>query len=101
MRGGMLLTLVHSVPMIIAGLTLASTGAFICQSAASSNVGRAAKEARSSAAGLYVALYYLGGCAGSVFPGFFWEQTGWPGCVVIIVCVQVITAMLANRLWRD
>lgn len=99
--GGMLLTLVHSVPMIIAGLTLASTGAFICQSAASSNVGRAAKEARSSAAGLYVALYYLGGCAGSVFPGFFWEQTGWPGCVVIIVCVQVITAMLANRLWRD
>jgi MFS transporter, YNFM family, putative membrane transport protein len=99
--GGMLLTLVHWVPMIAAGLAIASTGVFICQSAASSNVGKAAKEARSSAAGLYVALYYLGGCLGSVFPGFFWQQAGWQGCVGIIVCVQIITAALANRLWKD
>jgi MFS family permease len=99
--GGMLLTLIHSVPMIIAGLALAATGVFVCQAATSSNVGKAAKEARSSAAGLYVALYYLGGCAGSVLPGFFWKQTGWPGCVGIIVCVQVITALIANRLWKD
>lgn len=99
--GGMLLTLIHWVPSVIAGLTLASSGVFICQSAASSNVGKAAKEARSSAAGLYVALYYLGGCAGSVFPGFFWGQAGWTGCVGIIVCVQTITAMLAYRLWKD
>jgi predicted MFS family arabinose efflux permease len=99
--GGMLLTLVHWVPSVIAGLALAATGVFVCQAAASSNVGKAAQGTRSTAAGLYVALYYLGGCTGSVFPGFFWQQTGWPGCVGIIVCVQVITATLANRLWRD
>ncbi len=54
---GMLMTLLHSVPAIIAGLALAASGAFACQSAASSHVGKAAGMARSSAAGLYVALY--------------------------------------------
>ena len=39
---GMLLTLVHYVPVIIGGLAIAATGVFICQAAASSNVGKAA-----------------------------------------------------------
>lgn len=98
---GMLLTLIRYVPAIIMGLALAATCAFVCQSAASSNVGKAATEARSSAAGLYVALYYLGGFAGSLVPGFFWSHGGWPGCVAIIICVQAITALIAYRLWRD
>lgn len=98
---GMLMTLIHSVPAIIMGLALAANCAFICQSAASSNVGKAANEARSSAAGLYVALYYFGGFAGSLVPGFFWSHGGWLGCVAIIICVQAITAFIAYRLWRD
>ena len=98
---GMLLTLIHSLPAIISGLALASTGVFICQAAASSNVGKAASEERASAAGLYVALYYLGGFAGSIIPGFFWEKAGWPACVAVILCVQSITALVAYRLWKD
>jgi len=98
---GMLLTLAHYVPVIISGLAIAASGVFICQAAASSNVGKAASSARSSAAGLYVALYYLGGCTGSILPGLFWKQTGWPGCVTIIVCMQIFTSMIAYYLWRD
>ncbi len=98
---GMLLTLIHSLPVIIAGLALESSGVFACQSASSSHVGKAAGRARSSAAGLYVALYYFGGCAGSILPGFFWKQTGWTGCVGIIICIQVITICIANKLWLD
>jgi predicted MFS family arabinose efflux permease len=98
---GMLLTLAHYVPLIISGLAIAASGVFICQAAASSNVGKAASSARSSAAGLYVALYYVGGCAGSIFPGLFWKQTGWSGCVAIIVCMQMLTALIAYYLWRD
>ncbi len=98
---GMLLTLAHYVPVIIGGLAIAASGVFICQTAASSNVGKVASSARSSAAGLYVALYYLGGCAGSVFPGIFWKQTGWSGCVAIIVCMQILTSLIAYHLWRD
>ncbi|MDR3570422.1 MAG: MFS transporter [Syntrophobacteraceae bacterium] len=98
---GMLLTLTHFLFAIVSGLALAATGVFVCQAAASSNVGKAASEARSSAAGLYVALYYFGGFAGSIIPGLFWEKAGWPACVAVILCVQSITALIAYRLWED
>lgn len=98
---GMLLTLVHVLFAIISGLALAASGVFVCQAAASSNVGKAASEGRSSAAGLYVALYYFGGFAGSIIPGFFWARAGWPACVAVILCVQTITGLIAYRLWEN
>ena len=98
---GILLTLIRHVPVVIAGLALQARGVFVCQSASSSRVGKAAGAARSSAARLYVSCYYLGGCAGSILPGFFWKQAGWPGCVAIIIFMQLITFVIANKLWRD
>ncbi|MDR3630488.1 MAG: MFS transporter [Desulfocapsaceae bacterium] len=98
---GTLLTLIHSLPLIIAGLALSATGVFICQAAASSYVGKAAGKARSSAAGLYVALYYFGGFLGSVIPGFFWGLTGWPGCVALIICMQAAILCIAWKMWRN
>jgi len=98
---GMSLTLIHSVPVIIAGLALEASGVFACQAAASSHVGKAALEARSSASGLYVSFYYLGGFAGSIIPGILWKQTGWPGCVTIILCIQCLTILIAKKFWRD
>ncbi len=98
---GMLLTMIQYVPAVIAGLALEACGVFTCQSAASSHVGMAAKEGRSSAAGLYVSMYYLGGCLGSILPGLFWKRAGWPGCVVLIICIQLTTAFIAYKLWKD
>lgn len=98
---GMLLTLIRSLPFIVAGLSLASTGVFACQAAASSYVGKAAGRARSSAAGLYVSFYYFGGCLGSVLPGFFWERFGWSGCVALILLMQLGILLLVKMLWRD
>ena len=98
---GMSLTLIHSVPVIVAGLALEASGVFACQSAASSHVGKAALDARSSAAGLYVSFYYLGGFGGSILPGVLWKQTGWPGCVTIILCIQCLTILIAHRFWQD
>lgn len=98
---GSLLTLVPALPLVVVGLALAASGAFACQSAASSHVGKAAQSARSSAAGLYVALYYLGGCAGSILPGFFWSHAGWAGCVALIVAMQAAMAAVAYRFWKD
>ncbi len=98
---GMLLTMIHYVPVIIAGLALQASGVFACQLVSSTHIGKAADEGRSSAAGLYVAFYYLGGCVGSILPGLFWKRTGWPGCVAIIISVQIITTLIANRFWRD
>ena len=98
---GMLLTLIQHVPTVIAGLTLEALGVFVCQSASASYVGKAAKGGLSSAAGLYVAFYYLGGCMGSILPGFFWKQAGWIGCVGIITLMQLVAVLVAGKLWRD
>lgn len=98
---GALMTLVQWLPAVIAGLTCCACGAFVCQSAASSQVGETAGKARSSAAGLYVAFYYFGGCLGSVLPGLIWHHAGWTGCVALMVCMQAITAAIAYKLWQD
>lgn len=98
---GILLTLIPHTPAVIAGLAVAATGAFAGQSAASSHVGKSATSDRSAASGLYVGFYYLGGCFGSVVPGLFWKETGWVGCVGLIVCLQAATAAIAHKLWRD
>jgi MFS family permease len=97
---GMVLTLIHSVPVIIAGLALEASGVFTCQSASSTHVGKAAHEARSSAAGLYVSFYYLGGLAGSILPGLLWRHAGWPGCVAIMLCMQAMAILIANKWWQ-
>jgi MFS transporter, YNFM family, putative membrane transport protein len=98
---GLLLTLIHSMPFIIVGLALMAGGVFTSQSAALSHLGRATNEARSSASGLYVSLYYLGGFVGSVLPGFLWRWAGWPGCVVIVLCIQGLTILITGKLWHD
>jgi predicted MFS family arabinose efflux permease len=96
---GVSLTLVPVLWVVIAGLAVCSTGIFICQSAASSHVGAAAGRARSSAAGLYMSLYYAGGTVGSIVPGLLWRTGGWPVCVALIVTVQALAATLALLFW--
>ena len=98
---GMLLTLIPLLPVIVAGLTLLATGVFASQAAASTQVGRAARDARSSAAGLYLTLYYLGGAIGSVIPGLVWSRLGWPGCVAFVLLMQGIMAGIAYTQWTD
>ena len=98
---GMMLTLIRSVPVIVTGLALEATGVFACQSASASHVGGAAREARSSAVGLYISFYYLGGFAGSVLPGLLWKHAGWSGCVAIMLCMQAMAIMIAKRWWRS
>jgi MFS family permease len=97
---GVCLTLVHSLPVVMVGLTLTCTGVFIANAAGSSYVGSAATESRASAIGLYVTFYYLGGSGGSAIPGFFWARGGWPACVGLIVAVQLVTILLALIFWQ-
>ena len=98
---GVLLTLWPTLWLVILGLTICSSGVFVCQSAATSYVGVAAGQARSSAAGLYVAFYYIGGSIGGILPGFLWSFGGWPACVALIVAVQMLTVGIALAFWRS
>ena len=97
---GVALTLIHSLPVVLIGLTLACSGVFIANSAGSSYVGSAATESRASAVGLYVTFYYVGGSAGSAIPGLLWAHPEWPSCVALIVCVQALTIALALGFWK-
>ncbi len=98
---GMMMTLVPSVPVIVAGLALEAAGVFTCQAASSSHVGTVAREARSSAAGLYISFYYLGGFAGAILPGFLWDHAGWTGCVIIMLCMQAVAIAIAALWWQE
>jgi YNFM family putative membrane transporter len=99
---GVTLTLVHNLPMILVGLVLCSSGVFVCQSASTSYIHTAAPAGgRASAAGLYVAFYYIGGSVAGVLPGFFWNFGGWPACVALVLIVQLLTIVTAATAWKE
>ena len=99
---GALVSLIPNLWTVIAGLAIAATGVFIAQASATTFVGVAAKHNRALALGLYVTFYYAGGSVGGTAPGWLWQTFGWPGCVALVVAVQMVIAgvawtMLAGR----
>ncbi len=97
---GALLTLIPALSMVIVGLAISAAATFVCQSIATSYVGTTAKIARSSATGLYVATYYLGGSLGAVIPGYFWNIAGWTGCIILVLAVELFTIYLSSTFWK-
>ncbi|MHB1668698.1 MAG: MFS transporter [Thiomonas sp.] len=97
---GMLLTLLPTLPDIVLGLTMSSAGVFVAQAMATSQVPVLARQARSSAVGLYVMCYYLGGSIGAFAPSLVWEQAGWAGCVAVVLVMQGLIALAAWTVWR-
>ena len=92
----MLLTLAHSLPVVIVGLAMLSSGVFVAQTASQSHLRVAAPAgARVTAAGLYITCYYLGGTAAGVVPGAFWAFGKWPACVAFIVAMQLVALTIA------
>jgi len=96
---GVLLTLVPTVATIVAGLGVMSTGVFAAQAASQGYIGVVARDHRSTAAALYITVYYIGGGLGAVLPAAVWSGGGWPATVALIVLVQTIAAALAALRW--
>ena len=96
---GMLLTLCAPLWLIVLGLTASSAGVFIAQSMATAQVPTFAREARSSAVGLYVMCYYVGGSLGAFAPSVVWLHAGWAGCVALVLAVQAAIGAIALRVW--
>jgi MFS transporter, YNFM family, putative membrane transport protein len=96
---GALLTLVPSLTAIVAGLALSSTGVFIAQTTTSSYIGAVTASDRALAVGLYSTFYYTGGSAGGALPAVVWNSARWPGCVALVVMVQLTGAAIALSFW--
>jgi len=98
--GGLLTTLVPSLSIIIVGLAITAASGFVCQACATGLLAQRATVARSSAVGLYVTCYYVGGSFGATAPALVWARAGWPGCVALVIAVLAAMGALVARFWR-
>jgi len=96
---GALLLLSPSLALIIAGLVVCATCGMLCQSVSTGYIAVIAKQGRSSAVGLYVTCFYVGGSVGAFLPGLTWSSAGWPSVVAMLVAMQIIMACIVAFAW--
>src|SRR5262249_6238625 len=97
---GALLLLGHPLVAIVAGLLLCAVCGMLCQAISTGYVTAIAHEGRSSAVGLYVTSFYIGGSMGALLPGLTWAAAGWPACVAMVVAMLAIMAAIAALAYR-
>jgi YNFM family putative membrane transporter len=96
---GIMLTLAPSLTAIIAGLAIAAACGFLCQASSTSLVAITAQQGASSAVGLYVTSFYLGGSIGATLGGIAWIFAAWPGVVAIIMAMLGVIAVIVATGW--
>lgn len=97
---GILLTLVPSLPVIIVGLAAAAVCGFFVQASSQSFVATFARTGISSAIGLYVTAFYIGGSAGAFFPGLAWESGGWVAVVAVALGMIAVMGAIVTLVWH-
>jgi len=98
--GGALMMLAAPVWAIVAGLTLCAGCGMLVQAISTGYVTASAQEGRSSAVGLYVTSFYVGGAAGASLPGLVWARGGWPAAVAMVVAVLTAMGVIVATAWR-
>jgi len=96
---GIALTLAPSLPLIILGLAVSAGCGLICQAISTGYVTITAKAGRSSAVGLYVTSFYIGGSFGAALGGLAWTLAGWPACVALVVAMLLVMAGIVYFAW--
>jgi predicted MFS family arabinose efflux permease len=96
---GAALTLAAPLPVIILGLVLCAGCGLMCQSISTGYVTITAKAGRSSAVGLYVTSFYLGGSVGAALGGVAWTLGGWPACFATVAAMLSVMAAIAIFAW--
>jgi MFS transporter, YNFM family, putative membrane transport protein len=79
--GALALTLVPSLPAIVAGLMGACAGFFMTHAAASGALNSRLTGSRGRGNALYVLFYYIGGSLGIAAGGYAWRYGGWPAVI--------------------
>jgi MFS transporter, YNFM family, putative membrane transport protein len=97
---GALALLAPPLPAIVVGLTLCAACGMLCQATSTGYVAATAREGRSSAVGLYVTAFYIGGGAGAALPGLTWNAGGWPATVAMVVAMLAVMALIVAVAWR-
>ncbi|PSL47008.1 YNFM family putative membrane transporter [Salsuginibacillus halophilus] len=101
MAAALLLTLIPNLGVVVIALLLLSFGFFLAHSSATAFVAEHAKGKTSSASGIYLSSYYLGGGLGNFYYGGLWEWFLWPGVIAGSFIVLAVTSGYVLRLHRS
>ena len=96
---GIGLTLLEPLWAILLGLTLCASCGLLCQAVSTGYVAITAQAGRSSAVGLYVTSFYVGGSFGAAIGGIVWTLAGWPACVAMVAIMLAIMAIIVVTAW--
>jgi predicted MFS family arabinose efflux permease len=97
--GGILLMLVPSVPVIVLALAIASICGTLAQAASTSYVAITAQGGTSSAVGLYVTSFYVGGTFGGWLAGLAYEAGGWAATLALVLGMLAVQAVIVATTW--
>ncbi|WP_314036361.1 MFS transporter [Dietzia sp. CH92] len=101
MAGGLVISLVDSLAVLLVGVALCTVGFFAAHSVASAWVGARAVRNRAGASSLYLLAYYLGSSVVSVFGGAAFTTGGWDGMSLylggLLAAAMVASAVLGLR----
>ncbi len=97
---GVLLMLVPSVPVIVLALAIASICGVLTQASSTSFVAITAQGGTSSAVGLYVSSFYIGGTFGGWLAGLAYEAGGWPATLMLVMGMIAIQAVIVATTWK-
>ncbi|EJL51351.1 arabinose efflux permease family protein [Rhizobium sp. CF122] len=98
---GVAMTLSPSLPLIVLGIVLLTSGFFVAHSVASALVGRLARGTKGHASSLYLLSYYVGSSVAGSAGGYFWGADGWNAVVLFtlaLLALGMIAALVAARL---
>lgn len=95
------LTLVPSLPAIIAGLALGAAAGFIIAALANGFLATAATEGKSAAVGLFALFYYVGGTAGGLLPAVAFTAFGWNGVVAMVIVTLALLGVAVAWAWSE
>jgi YNFM family putative membrane transporter len=96
---GLALLLAPQVIAIVLGLSLCAGCGMLCQATSTGYVTASAHEGRSSAIGLYVSSFYVGGSVGGYLAGVAWNHAGWPAVVALSASVLAVMGMIVAFVW--
>jgi MFS transporter, YNFM family, putative membrane transport protein len=96
---GLALLLASHLALILIGLSVCAGCGMLCQATSTGYVTASANEGRSSAIGLYVSSFYIGGSVGGVAAGALWGAAGWWGVVALSAAVVATMGMTVILVW--
>ncbi len=90
--GGLTLSLVPVLAVVIVGLSLVTLGNFSAVTAAQLGVAGATDRDRGVASAMYFSGYYVAGALGAYVPGLAWEQWHWTGVWAMAIAAYAVGA---------